>query len=398
VRIAVRHKNDCLVHKPTYKKIMFLIRAAAKASLEVSRLKQGIRGSCCNISSAAAGAAAARLNSIKQRQLSESRRFYSSSTPNNSNDKNSNRPIVSFSKRAGTTKRIGNDFPVAPHTIADPTPLFQPFEFPHIDPPPYYSTGRLPMSHQDVGVSIATPEQIEKMRVSCKLAREMLEFACSLAKPGVTGEQIDRQVHDAILAANAYPSPLNYHGFPKSLCCSVNEVICHGIPDSRELRDGDIVSFDVSNYIEGCHGDNCATVAVGDNVDDGGLLLIKAAKEALDAGVSVCKPGACLTEIGAAIHEVADKYSFSSVKQYCGHGVGEVFHTGPFVKHFRNRDYMRLEPGMIFTIEPMICEGQQKCATWKDDWTVVSVDGGRSAQFEHCVLVTDTGVEILTSL
>lgn len=219
-------------------------------------------------------------------------------------------------------------------------------------------------------------------------------------------------------------------GFPKSVCSSINEVVCHGIPDERPLELGDVVSFDVSCYLGGVHGDNCATVIVGDveeegiHVDDGestttrdwvipphktqftsdkeqeriitARRLVQAALEARDEGVAACKPGACLTDIGDAIHAVSDAYGYDTVRHYRGHGIYEEFHRAPFVKHFRNDDRMELLPGMIFTIEPMITEGNADCYEWNDNWTVVTRDGGRCAQFEHTVLITEDGVEILT--
>jgi len=223
-------------------------------------------------------------------------------------------------------------------------------------------------------------------------------------------------------------------GFPKSVCSSINEVVCHGIPDERPLELGDVVSFDVSCYVGGVHGDNCATVIVGDleegyNANDsagddnnvGGdrdwfipphktqfssdeeqeriitaRRLVQAALEARDEGVAACKPGACLTDIGAAIHAVSDAYGYDTVRHYRGHGIFEEFHRAPFVKHFRNNERMELLPGMIFTIEPMIVEGNADCFEWNDNWTVVTRDGGRCAQFEHTVVITEDGVEILT--
>ena len=223
----------------------------------------------------------------------------------------------------------------------------------------------------------------------------MLEVANESAKVGVTTNEIDVIVHNAICGEGGYPSPLNYAGFPKSVCSSVNEVICHGIPDDRPLEDGDIVSFDVSCFLGGVHGDNCGTVPVGD-VDESGVRLIKAAKEALDNGVLAAGPGKCLTTVGAAIHEVCDEYGYDTVRKYCGHGVADHFHSPPFVKHFRNTDECILQPGMIFTIEPMITEGTQNSVTWTDNWTAATADGSRCAQFEHTVLITETGVEVLT--
>jgi len=272
-------------------------------------------------------------------------------------------------------------------------------------------------------ILIHDAKSAEKMRQAARLARKILDHACSMAKPGVTTDEIDEEVHEAIIAHNAYPSPLNYADFPKSVCSSINEVICHGIPDSRPLEEGDIVAFDVSCFLNGVHGDNCATVIVGDEqaIDEGGgsdwrgvpykmnhegdaveayfqaaRRLVHATRESLYAGVSACHPGADLSDIGAAIHSVCDAYGYDSVQKYRGHGIAHEFHMAPFVKHFRNKDHCELVPGMIFTIEPMLTEGNSACREWTDNWTVVTEDGSLSAQFEHTVLITETGVEILT--
>lgn len=284
----------------------------------------------------------------------------------------------------------------------------------HIDYPPYAETGRVPPNFFD-SILIHPSSSIAKMRKAAQLARRTLDYACSLAQEGITTDEIDVLVHESIIAKNAYPSPLNYAGFPKSLCSSVNEVICHGIPDTRKLEYGDIVSFDVSVFLDGVHGDNCATVIVGDAHSDSaskiasekdndtladmesGRRLVRAAQESLDKAIERCYPGGCLSEIGDAIETVADEYNFNSVRSYRGHGIGEVFHCAPYVKHFRNSDKVELRPGMIFTIEPMIVEGGYESYEWESDgWTVVTEDGGRAAQFEHTVLITEDGVEILT--
>eukprot|EP00587_Corethron_hystrix_P007032 CAMPEP_0113297614 /NCGR_PEP_ID=MMETSP0010_2-20120614/400_1 /TAXON_ID=216773 ORGANISM="Corethron hystrix, Strain 308" /NCGR_SAMPLE_ID=MMETSP0010_2 /ASSEMBLY_ACC=CAM_ASM_000155 /LENGTH=275 /DNA_ID=CAMNT_0000150527 /DNA_START=305 /DNA_END=1132 /DNA_ORIENTATION=- /assembly_acc=CAM_ASM_000155 len=264
---------------------------------------------------------------------------------------------------------------------------------------------------------IHSPESIRSIRLACRRARSVLDAVLSsdrLIQPGVTTDEIDDAVFRLITEPDgfsntgpSYPSPLNYAGFPKSVCTSVNEVVCHGIPDSRPLEHGDVLSVDISVYTsDGVHGDNCGTVIVlkdgensisEENEDiQSGHRLVKAAHECLMAGVEVCKPGACLSDIGAAIMDVSDSYGYGSVRKYCGHGIGSEFHCPPFVKHYKNSDKVELRPGMIFTIEPMITEGHYETKMWDDGWTVTTMDGGRSAQFEHTVLITNSGVEILT--
>ena len=267
----------------------------------------------------------------------------------------------------------------------------------HILRPPYARSGQ--PAPQDQFITLHDENTIPLMRAAGQLASAALDKACSLAAPGVTADEIDAQVHDAIVAWGAYPAPLNYRGFPKSICASVNDVICHGIPDTTPLQAGDVVSFDVSVYLNGVFGDNCATVCVGDDdtIDEGARVLVRAAEEALDAAVAVCGPGACLTEVGAACHAVADRYECSTVRKYCGHGIGDQFHMLPLVQHFRNRDRLELTPGMIFTIEPMLTEGSHSSRTWSDGWTVLTTDGGRAAQFEHMVHITEHGADVLTA-
>jgi methionyl aminopeptidase len=294
-----------------------------------------------------------------------------------------------------------------------------------IVPPPYAETG-IPPNHDDSILIFAEDEYLANMRHAAKLARRVLDLACSVAKPGITTDQVDTAVHEALLEAGAYPSPLNYVGFPKSLCSSINEVICHGIPDTRPLEFGDIVSFDVSCFINGVHGDNCATIIVGDEqeTDEIGTdwrsvpylgnkffdrrpkedeerirsarRLVHATRESLYEAINRIGPGSCLTDVGAAVEDVADSYGYSTVEKYRGHGIGADFHRPPFVKHYRNYDKLELVPGMVFTIEPMLVEGAGDCFEWSDKWTVATSDGGMAAQFEHTVLIREDGVEILT--
>lgn len=236
---------------------------------------------------------------------------------------------------------------VVPHEISPQMTVTDP----SIEKPNYALTGRVPESSAAHVVLLHGPASADRMRKAARLARTVLDIACSLAKPGVTTDEIDKVVYKEITSRGAYPSPLNYCGFPKSLCSSINEIICHGIPDARPLQYGDVVSFDVSCFVGGVHGDNCGTVIVGDgsesehtlsNEEEGELvpanriersrLLVQATREALAAGIEVCRPGACLTDVGAAIHEVVDKYGYDTVREYRGHGIASEFHCAPFVK------------------------------------------------------------------
>lgn len=296
-----------------------------------------------------------------------------------------------------------------------------------IPPPPYARSGQVPPLQHPDSVYIHDEYSAARMRQAARLARRTLDLACQVAKPGVTTDQVDAVVHDALCAVGAYPSPLNYAGFPKSLCSSVNEVICHGIPDTRPLQVGDVVSFDVSCFYDGVHGDNCATVIVGDESDDPAepdedaetdwrgvpvrtefesaaqeihfieaRKLVNTTREALYAAIDTVRPGSCLTQVGNAIDTVAEQHGYQSVRKYRGHGISHEFHCAPFVKHYRNNDRLQLEEGMIFTIEPMLVMGRQECVEWPDEWTVLTLDGSLAAQFEHTILVTSNGVEILT--
>jgi len=244
-------------------------------------------------------------------------------------------------------------------------------------------------------IEIKSKRDIEGMRVAGKIAREVLDIAGSMVAAGVTTDSIDARVHDETIARGAYPSPLNYHNFPKSCCTSVNEVICHGIPDSYELRDGDIVNIDVTCYAGGYHGDCSETLLVGE-VDDAGKQLVKVTHDCWQAAIAHCKPGALYKDIGAIIEDYIKPYKYESVAHFCGHGIGKVFHTTPNILHYRNNEPGKMEVGHVFTIEPMICEGTSRHVEWNDNWTATTKDGKRSAQFEHTLLITPTGVEALT--
>lgn len=259
--------------------------------------------------------------------------------------------------------------------------------------PPYADSGEVTRWNES---AIKSPEIIAKMRHAGAVAAEVLRLAGAAVKPGVTTDEIDALVHELCIARNSYPSPLNYMGYPKSVCTSVNEVICHGIPDSRKLEEGDIVNLDVTCYIDGVHGDTNATFAVGE-IDDESRALIKATEECTWRGIEAVKSGRPLSDIGRAIEDHAKLHKLGVVRAFVGHGIGEQFHTDIQVLHyFDSRNSVVMRPGMTFTIEPMITLGTWQHKMWDDEWTAVTADGKRTAQFEHMVLVTETGVEVLT--
>jgi len=241
-----------------------------------------------------------------------------------------------------------------------------------------------------------TPDDIKRMRKSGRIAREVLDTAISAVKAGMTTDEIDRIVHDAAIERNAYPSPLNYNGYPKSCCTSINEVICHGIPDSTIIPDGCIMNIDVTVFHEGVHGDCSETVLVG-NVSKGLRDLVKTTYKSLRAAIAICKPGTPYSDIGGVIEDIITPRGYSSVREFCGHGIGRLFHTAPNVLHFKNNVPTGImQPGHTFTIEPMICAGASSHVLWPDQWTAATTDGRASAQFEHTLLITEKGVEELT--
>lgn len=265
----------------------------------------------------------------------------------------------------------------------------------HIPRPPYVTKDKVP--GWDETLMIHSTEELPKMRAACKLAAQVLQGAGELVKPGVTTDEIDKLVHQMTIDAGAYPSPLRYGTFPKSVCTSVNDVLCHGIPDSRPLEEGDIVNIDVTVYLNGYHGDNSSMFACG-AVDDKSLRLMAATKQCLEAGIAVCGPGVPFKEIGAACEKSAKQNKMTNVADFCGHGVGTVFHAAPMVQHCRNGERSKMEVGQTFTIEPILCTGKSKFKTWSDKWTAVTLDGCRSAQYEHTILITPNGYEVLTVL
>lgn len=266
----------------------------------------------------------------------------------------------------------------------------------NIAKPPYADRGVFPPWSEQHQVHDSDGQR--RMRVSGKLAAEVLEFAGSLVRPGVTTDEIDKAVHKMCIERGAYPSPLNYGGFPKSVCTSVNECVCHGIPDDRPLEDGDIVNIDVTVFLDGYHGDTSRMFYVGAGVSEEAKKLCEVTKLALEEAIKICRPGVLYNQIGKTIHDVADRYKYGVVREYVGHGVGRSFHSAPTISHFRNNNPGTMRPWQTFTIEPMLVQGSIKCKTWADKWTVVTEDGGLCAQYEHTILITPNGHEILTKL
>lgn len=245
-------------------------------------------------------------------------------------------------------------------------------------------------------IKVLNDEEIESMRVVGKLAREVLDVAYEAAAVGVTTDYIDQLVHEASIERDCYPSPLNYYNFPKSCCTSVNEVICHGIPDQRPLQNGDLLNVDITVYHRGFHGDLNETMFIGD-VSPSSQKLVQVTYESLQKAAALIRPGEKYRELGNVIQKHVNAHGFSVVRSYCGHGIHRLFHTAPQVPHYANNKAMGImKPGQTFTIEPMICEGKWNDITWPDDWTAVTCDGKRSAQFEQTFLVTETGCEVLT--
>ena len=239
-------------------------------------------------------------------------------------------------------------------------------------------------------------ETIGRIRAASKLAAQALELVLSEAKPGVTTDFLDQVGHEFLCDSGAYPSTLGYRGYPKSLCTSLNEVICHGIPDDTVMEDGDIVNVDISAYLDGVHGDTNGTVIIG-QADSEVELLVERTKEAMMRGIRAAKPGREVNIIGRAIETYAKRFNYGVVRDFTGHGVGTSFHSGLIIPHYDEPAYRDIiEPGMVFTVEPMLTLGSQDWDMWNDDWTVTTKDKSFTAQFEHTILITESGAEILT--
>ena len=248
------------------------------------------------------------------------------------------------------------------------------------------------------GPEVKDADTIAAMRVAGRIAAQALQAAGAAVAPGVTTDELDAVAHEFMLDHGAYPSTLGYRGYPKSVCTSVNEVICHGIPDDRPLQDGDIVKIDITAYVGGVHGDNCASFLVGE-VDEASRLLVERTHEAMMRGIRAARPGREVNVVGRVIESYAQRFGYGVVRDYTGHGIGTSFHSGLVVPHYDAAPSYAdvIEPGMTFTVEPMLNLGSGEAdPTWEDGWTVVSADRSRSAQFEHTILVTEGAPEILT--
>ena len=262
-----------------------------------------------------------------------------------------------------------------------------------IDRPEYVGqTQPLPYN----GPLVRDPEMIDRIRIASRIAAQALDAVEAAIAPGVTTDELDRVGHEFLLDNGAYPSTLGYKGYPKSLCSSVNEVICHGIPDDRPLEDGDIVNIDITAYIDDVHGDNNKTYLVGD-VDEESRLLVERTQEATLRAIRAVKPGRQINVIGRVIESYAKRFGYGVVRDFTGHGVGPAFHDGLIIPHYDDPRFDTvIKAGMTFTIEPMLTLGTAEWDMWDDGWTVTTQDKSRTAQWEHTLLVTDDGAEILT--
>jgi methionyl aminopeptidase len=239
--------------------------------------------------------------------------------------------------------------------------------------------------------------QIELIRAAGKIAAQAIALVGENCKPGVTTDELDRIGHEYLISHGAYPSALQYRGFPKSICTSINEVICHGIPDNTVLQDGDIVNIDITAYKEGFHGDSNQTFLVGD-VKEEVRLLVERTRESLDRAIAVVAPGRQINVIGRTIEAYAKRFGYGVVRDFTGHGIGKAFHSGLIIPHYDAAPQYatEMEVGMVFTIEPMLTLGSYNWDMWQDNWTVVTKDRSITAQFEHTLVVTESGAEILT--
>ena len=254
-----------------------------------------------------------------------------------------------------------------------------------------------PSPAEFTGSHIKSADQVEKIRAAGKIAAEAIALVGVNAKAGVTTDELDKLAHEYMVSQGAYPSTLGYRGFPKSCCTSINEVICHGIPDDTVLQDGDIMNVDITAFKDGFHGDSNATFLIGD-VSKDVADLVERTKEALDRAIAVVMPGRPINVIGRTIESYAKRFNYGVVRDFTGHGIGEAFHSGLVIPHFDAApNYSNtMEVGMVFTIEPMLTLGTHEWDIWSDNWTVTTKDKSITAQFEHTLVVTESGAEILT--
>lgn len=267
-----------------------------------------------------------------------------------------------------------------PHSIVWPEYVGRPAPAPHVGGDKY------------------DPETIERIREASKIAAQALELVLSSAKPGMTTDELDAIGHEFLVSRNAYPSTLGYRGFPKSLCSSLNEVVCHGIPDDTVMEEGDLLNIDISAYIGGVHGDTNGTVIIG-KADQAVHDLVERTHEAMMRGIRAALPGREVNIIGRAIEAYAKRFNYGVVRDFTGHGVGTSFHSGLIIPHYDEPSYDTvIEPGMVFTVEPMITLGTHEWDLWDDGWTVTTKDKSTTAQFEHTILITEDGPEILTEV
>lgn len=276
-----------------------------------------------------------------------------------------------------------------------PGKLSATLQVPHSIPRPEY-VGK-PAPAKNTKGDVRTQEEIAKIRSAGKIAAQAIELVGSHAKPGITTDELDRIGHEFLIANGAYPSTLGYRGYPKSLCSSVNEVICHGIPDDTVLQDGDIVNIDITAFKEGFHGDSNQTFIVG-KASEEVELLVERTHEAMMRGINAALPGREINIIGRAIETYAKRFNYGVVRDFTGHGIGESFHSGLIIPHYDSAPLYNdeIKVGMVFTIEPMLTLGTHEWDMWADNWTVVTKDKSITAQFEHTIVITDNGPEILT--
>nr|XP_034192026.1 methionine aminopeptidase 1D, mitochondrial [Osmia lignaria] len=299
-----------------------------------------------------------------------------------------------FKGKPQTTARklINNSF--GNYEVIEPWEVTEIKKVPSYIPKPSYSQSSIPQEGPK-SPEIKDKNQIQSMRHSCSFAKQVLFYAKNYIKAGTTTDKLDAIVHEMIISNGAYPSPLNYRGFPKSICTSVNNVACHGIPDKRPLQKGDILNVDITVYLNGYHGD-CSKMFEIEDCDEEAKHLISVTELCLKKAIDICKPNENFSTIGCIIEATADKYGYSVIPAFAGHGIGTYFHGPPDIFHFANNFAGKMLPGMTFTIEPVLSRGSKEVEILEDGWTAVTADNSRTAQCEHTVLITDTGCEVLT--